>query len=206
MKEFIAHYRKVNLEAIEKLKEFEKHYFSDSDTLIEELAFCIFAANSSAKMGLKAVELLRPVIKSKNPDKIQTALFKKVRFYNIRSKYLIYNLQLIDENHGNIKNLINKFKDKYELRIYLKENIKGFGMKEASHFLRNIGFKGFAIIDKHVINTLNELKVINSKAPKNVKEYLQIENQIVDFAYKMGFNIDVLDLAIWSFKTGEIIK
>jgi thermostable 8-oxoguanine DNA glycosylase len=29
-----------------------------------------------------------------------------------------------------------------------KNNFKGFGMKEASHLLRNLGYEGYCIIDK----------------------------------------------------------
>ena len=41
--------------------------------------------------------------------------------------------------------------------------IKGLGYKEASHFLRNIGFPGYAILDKHILNSLREMGVIGKR-------------------------------------------
>ena len=40
--------------------------------------------------------------------------------------------------------------------------VKGLGYKEASHFLRNIGVKGHAILDKHVMRCLAEIGVIDT--------------------------------------------
>jgi N-glycosylase/DNA lyase len=84
-------------------------------------------------------------------------------------------------------------------------NIIGIGYKECSHFLRNIGFTGFAILDKHVISMLNLLGC-NVQKPRNKKEYKEVEQKMIDFAKYIELNIDHLDLVFWSYKTGEIIK
>ncbi|MFT4261372.1 MAG: hypothetical protein ACMXX9_02995 [Candidatus Woesearchaeota archaeon] len=206
MEHFKRHYGAVHAEAKQRLSEFKSKKDLEHEELFEELAFCVFAANSSAKMGLLAVELLKPVLHNGELNHYKEAVHKKVRFYNVRSKYLYYNKDFIEKNHGSLREMLNKFEDKHELRYYIKENLKGFGMKESSHFLRNIGYSGFAIIDKHVLNVLEELGVREAKPPRNVKEYLEIEKEIIEFANKHGFDVDVLDLAFWSYKTGEIIK
>ena len=36
----------------------------------------------------------------------------------------------------------------------VQELTEGLGWKEASHFLRNVGYKDVAIIDRHIINCL----------------------------------------------------
>lgn len=206
MKEFLKHYESVEPLAKKRLNEFKKLRNSSHENLLEELAFCVFAANSSAKMGILATDLLKDVLHKGSFEDIQKAVHKKVRFYNVRSKYLHFNREFIIENHGSLKNLIVSFNNPLELRFYIKEKFKGFGMKESSHFLRNIGFSGFAIIDKHVLFVLEELGVRSKTPPKNVLEYLEIEKQILDFANLYGLDVDVLDLAFWSFRTGEIIK
>ena len=49
-----------------------------------------------------------------------------------------------------------------ELREWLVKNVKGLGYKEASHFLRNIGkSEDLAILDRHILKNLQDLKVIN---------------------------------------------
>ncbi|GAJ17855.1 unnamed protein product, partial [marine sediment metagenome] len=42
------------------------------------------------------------------------------------------------------KSIINSNIDEIKLREWVVKNFKGLGYKEASHFLRNIGYKNFA--------------------------------------------------------------
>jgi N-glycosylase/DNA lyase len=180
-----------------RLEEFKQTY-QNEEKIFEELAFCIFAANSSAKMGLKAVELLRPVING-SLDDYKRAVFKRVRFYNLRANYLFDNKRF----KGNFRKILNN----ENIRDFLVENIKGFGLKEASHFLRNIGFSGYCILDKHIINSLFELGVFpDNKPPKNREEYLEKEELMKEFAKKINIPVDDLDLLLWSNKTGEVLK
>jgi len=206
--QFKVHYHK-NLPLInKKLKEFKSFQNSDSNTIFKEMVFCIFAANSSAKMGLLAQELLSPILNTGTLEDYKNTVYKKVRFYNLRSEYLFYNKKIIEQNNNNIWNIINHYREPLQKRIHIKNTFKGFGLKESSHFLRNIGFKKYAIIDKHVINTLKEFSILpkETKAPKSTQEYYQIEKIIKDFAKDNNFDIDALDLALWSYKTGKIIK
>jgi len=81
------------------------------------------------------------------------------------------------------------------------------GYKEASHFLRNIGFCGYGILDKHILRSLHEFKVIDSPKPPTTRDkYLEIECKLKDFAKKLNIDSDELDLLLWSEKTGEILK
>ena len=80
-------------------------------------------------------------------------------------------------------------------------------MKEASHFLRNIGFRGYAILDRHIINSLNEFGVLSTNdKPKNAKEYLETEQKFIDFSKQAGIDMNELDLLLWSRKNGRILK
>ena len=206
MEDFVLHYEKVKPVAERKLSEFSKHKDSEHEALFEEMAFCVFAANSSAKMGLKAVELLKPVLHEGSLEDYRKAVWCKVRFYNKRSEYLYYNREKTSVLGGDLRALMNDA-GTHELRKLIVKEFKGFGFKEASHFLRNIGHKGLCIIDKHVLNVMKELGVLKSnKPPRNEEEYLELERKIKRFAEKNNFDVDILDLAIWSYKTGEIIK
>ncbi len=60
----------------------------------------------------------------------------KYRFYNIRSKFILEARNQTRQLEKNIKSNTNKT----NLREQLVENIKNIGCKEASHFLRNIGY------------------------------------------------------------------
>ena len=106
-----------------------------------------------------------------------------------------------------IKDYIDKG-DIFKTREWLVENIKGIGYKEASHFLRNIGFgKDLAILDVHILKNLKEYKVIQ-KIPKSLtkKEYLKIENKFRDFCRRIKIPMNELDLLLWSKETGFVFK
>jgi N-glycosylase/DNA lyase len=90
------------------------------------------------------------------------------------------------------------------------KNIKGIGLKEASHFIRNIGFdyeNQLAILDRHILKNLKEFGVIN-EIPKTLtsKKYLEIENRMKKFAERIDISLYELDLLLWSKETGIIFK
>ena len=97
----------------------------------------------------------------------------------------------------------------HERRDWLAQTkqIKGLGYKESSHFLRNIGYRGYAILDKHILNSMAELGFIDDpKPPSNRTRYLATEVLLKQFADNLEIDFDELDLVLWSIKTGEILK
>ena len=204
-REFLKHYASVEVEAKQRITDFEKLSEANNEKLFEELTFCVFAANSSAEMGLVAVDLLKPVLEKGTLEEYKERVHKKVRFYNKRAEYLYHNREKLKELNTDLRTIIKK--EPEEKRQFIKNNFKGFGMKEASHFLRNTGTKGLCIIDKHVLNVMRELKVITKEEePRNEEKYKDIEQKIIRFANKNKLDVDILDLAAWSYKTGKIIK
>jgi len=87
------------------------------------------------------------------------------------------------------------------------KNIKGLGFKEASHFLRNIGFKNLAIIDFHIVDLLIKHKLIDKK-PKSLSKskYLEIEEKLKKIANELNLSLGELDLYLWYMETGKILK
>lgn len=186
---------------------------ADDAEIFEELAFCIFTAGASAKMGLKSITAVRPVILTATTEKQFSRLLKKHgahRFPNERARYLLHTRNYLRDEHGlEMRRLIMSFENPAERRAYFAENpgIKGIGFKEASHFLRNIGFGGYAILDKHIMNCLFELGVTDDPAPlANGKRYVEIEDALRRYAKRHGFDMDELDLLLWSEKTGVVLK
>lgn len=182
----------------------------DDHRIFEELAFCIFTANTSAEMGAKAVDAVRNVLMNGSADDMTSRLEGIYRFNKKRPEYIIHTRNYLKNSlNFELKNKIKSFKDKNELRDFfaLNRDIKGLAYKEASHFLRNIGFKGYAILDKHIINSLHEFGVLKTnEKPKNAKEYLEIEQKFKEFSKEVGIDMDELDLLLWSRKNGRILK
>ena len=176
------------------------------------MVFCIFTAGASARMGLKSVEALRPLLDSGAHHEMTSALVAAGahRFPNARPGYVIVTRNYLRESCAmRLRERLANFRDPIERRDWLAKDprVKGLGYKEASHFLRNIGFKGYGILDKHIVRSLHELKVINSpKPPSSRGKYLEAEEKMRRFANRAGINFDELDLLLWSMKTGEILK
>ena len=194
-----------------RIAEFEDVWETGSDErLWEEMVFCFFTGGCSAKMGLRSIEAVRPILLTGTHDELMNALVGRHRYPRARSGYIVASREFLQE-HCNLelRKKLESFDDHLERRDWLvkEKRIKGLGYKEASHFLRNIGLKGYAILDKHILRSLAELKIISDPKPPNTRsKYLTIENSLKKLADKTGIDFDELDLVLWSLKTGEILK
>ena len=182
----------------------------DDCRIFEELCFCIFTANTSAEMGLKAVDAVRNVLANGTADEMTRRLEGVYRFNNVRPAHILHTRTYLKSSlNFELKKKIKSFTNKNELRDFfaLNRDIKGLAYKEASHFLRNIGFNGYSILDKHIINSLHEFGILETNdKPKNAKDYLEIEQKFIDFSKDAGIGIDELDLLLWSRMNGRILK
>ena len=180
--------------------------------LWEEMVYCIFTAGASAKMGLRSVEAVRPLLAKGQRQAMTRALVAAGahRFPNARPAYVVTTRDYLQSSFSmRLRERLNSFRDPFERRDWLatEPRIKGLGYKEASHYLRNVGFKGYSILDKHIVRCLAELGVIDSpKPPANRQRYLETESRMRQFAAATGIDFDELDLVLWSMKTGEILK
>ncbi len=193
---------------LEEFGDVRRH--GDDKRIFEELAFCICTAGASARMGLKSIEAVRDILPEGSLKKIRKRLEGIHRFPNYRPAYIIHTREYLKREYGfRLRDLIESFGDPLERRDFFARNkdIKGIGYKESSHFLRNIGYKGYAILDKHILNTLYETGIIESPKPPGTRDrYIAIENRLKQFADDIGIPFDELDLLLWSEKTGEILK
>ena len=180
------------------------------ERLFEELTFCIFTAGASARMGLRSVESVRPVLMDGDLTDIRQALIGRHRFPNNRAAYVFETREYLRERCGlELHRTLRSFKIADERRDFLaaNRNVRGIGYKEASHFLRNIGYRGYAILDKHLLSRLAEFGIIDSSKPPSTKAgYLAIEEKLKRFAESIRIDFDELDLLLWFTKTGEILK
>jgi N-glycosylase/DNA lyase len=80
-------------------------------------------------------------------------------------------------------------------------------MKEASHFLRNVGYLDLAIIDRHILSNMKEYSIINSeKTNLTQKRYLCYEEILKKISDKVKMPLGEMDLYLWYRKTGAVLK
>jgi N-glycosylase/DNA lyase len=194
-----------------RLAEFRRVWTERSDALLwEELVYCIFTAGASARMGLRSIEAVRHLLDSGTEAELAEALQSRHRYPNSRSGYIIVTREFLRTDCGmRLYERLEGFRDPLARRDWLarERGIKGLGYKESSHFLRNVGFSGYAILDKHILRSLAELQVIETPQPPTTRtRYLETEERLKRFARDIRINFDELDLVLWSMKTGEILK
>ena len=181
-----------------------------NDQVFTELTFCICTPQSKAKAGFKASERLKDVqLIEYNRYLIEDILGSSgVRFKKNKTKYL---LEAYEKYSKNIKNVI--YEKVIELgepgtRNWIAENIKGLGMKEASHFLRNIGYgKNVCILDRHILRELERHGVISTPEKFDKTAYLDIEEKMIAFAHELNIPVFALDFVFWAdTHNGELFK
>ena len=178
--------------------------------LWEEMVFCFFTGGCSARMGLNSLEAVKPILMTADQPHLAKALSGVHRYPNARSRYIVASRTFLREHCDlKLRKKLNSFDCRLERRDWLvrEKGIKGLGYKEASHYLRNIGFTGYAILDKHVLNCMTELKIIDEPKPPNTRSrYLMVEEKLRQLTKMTEIDFDELDLVLWSMKTGVILK
>ena len=207
-----AAHRERRAEIQKRLAEFAEIWETGSDERIwEEMVFCFFTGGCSAKMGIRSVEAVRPLLLTGDHQELTNALVGRHRYPNARAGYIVASRDFLQDHcRMRLREKLESFGgDDLARRDWLvrEKGIKGLGYKEASHFLRNIGFKGYAILDKHILRSLAELKIIDDPKPPNTRlRYLTIEEKLKQLSNRLGIDFDEMDLVLWSMKTGEILK
>jgi len=186
-----------------KIKEFENIHKKPTNKIFEELCFCILTANYNAKEAIKIQNNIRNGFLTLSKSKLSKKL-KELghRYPNTRAEYIVE----ARKHKNSLKRTLNNHNGEYELREWLIKNIKGFGYKEASHFLRNIGYKNLAIIDFHIIDLLIKNKLIKKPKTLTKNKYIEIEDKLKELADKSNLTLGELDLYLWFLETKKILK
>lgn len=206
----------INKKINQRLTEFSSFKNKSSEDWFSELCFCLLTANAKAKTALTVQQELgfSGFSTLSVSELTKTLLDNKHRFHNTKARFIIDARQYIE-----IKNIMiniikqedikqkNKGKEEHEAREWLVQNVKGFGYKESSHFLRNVGYQNVAILDRHILNILFQYKIIKN-IPKTLtrKKYLAIEKKMETLADAVSMTQAELDLYLWHMKTGEVLK
>ena len=166
----------------------------DWEEIFYDLCFCIMAPGITFKNNVMAITNLRRHYFYRvglSPDFLEE-IIRPTRFYRNKAGYLME----AKKNFLRILTVVNGEEKGEVKRAWLVENIKGLGMKTASHFLRNLGNTDLAIIDTHII------KFMKCEPPKSKKEYLKVEKDFQKKAKELGVTSAELDAVIWQYYSG----
>lgn len=184
----------------QRLLDFKK--IRTHNAIFYEMCYCVMTANGSAKAGRAAQKRLEET------NFLQTGLIgecvKGVRYCENKKDFLMHNRANIIADKIDLSKYCAG--DAYALREKIANDsryFKGLGWKESSHFLRNIGFCGLAILDRHILKNLKALGAIdNVPVSLTKKAYLEIEVKLKIFCEQIGMPMDEFDLLIWAHESG----
>ena len=186
----------------QRINEFKNINRESNEELFQEMCFCILTANYNAEKSIKIQNEIQNCFSTDTMDELSKKLkYYGHRFPNTRAKYIFESLKCKDK----LKDIV-QVNDKQSLRNWIVNNVKGLGYKEASHFLRNIGFDDYAIIDFHIIDILYDHKLIQKPKTITKNKYIEIENLLKKLAKKTNLTLAELDLYLWYIETGKILK
>lgn len=214
-----SYFEEIN-EMYQKNKELYKNRLQDfkniwkdgsNEDIHAELSFCILTPQSKALNAWKAITDLREnnlLFSAKAEDMVD--FLNIVRFKNNKSRYLVeLREKMMDKNKKIItKDFFEAMTDTFTKREWIVKNVKGMSYKEASHFLRNVGFgEDVAILDRHILRNLERLAVID-EIPKTLspKLYLEIEDRLREYCKFIEIPMDEMDLMLWHKEAGTIFK
>ena len=194
---------KVKQKVDSRLKGFRAAGRKNCKEIFKELCFCILTANFSAE---RAIEIQKGIGDGfiNLPEKKLARKLKELgyRYPNVRAKFIAE----ARKHKDFLKRIIDSHENERHLREWFVKNVKGLGYKEASHFLRNIGFSNLAILDFHIIDILETYNVIERPKTLTRRKYLEIENALERISERLGMTLGELDLYLWYAETGKILK
>ncbi|MFH1393293.1 MAG: N-glycosylase/DNA lyase [Candidatus Micrarchaeota archaeon] len=175
--------------------------FASNSNWFSELCFCILTANYTAEGGIRIQNSVKD-FSGLSRQKIEKVLRSHgYRFPKVRSEFLFLAGKHRDSLHS-----LPLMENSLERREWLVKNVKGIGYKEASHFLRNVGFSDVAIIDRHILSVLCQHQLIEMPKTLTKRRYLEIERTLAGIARKASMSLGELDLYLWYLKTGKVLK
>jgi|WetSurMetagenome_2_1015567.scaffolds.fasta_scaffold08716_7 N-glycosylase/DNA lyase len=186
-----------------RLKEFRTFQNKSAGELFSELCFCITTANCAAESCIRIQQTIGDGYSTLSEENL-SAILKELgyRFPNKRAAYI----NEARKHIGTLSEMISSGSCEKELREWLVKNVKGLGYKEASHFLRNIGYTDLAIIDFHIVDILEEHGMIEEPKTLSKNKYMEIENVLRSLAKETDVTLSELDLYLWYLETGKVLK
>ena len=209
-KEILKIHKEIKTGIEKAIKGYKKAWEGTEQEIFAEMAFCILTPQSKAKNAWKAItNIVENGLLYEGKAEEIVEFLNIVRFKNNKSRYLVELRELMTrERKLQPKKILSEIGDTFEKRKWILKNVKGMGLKEANHVLRNLGFgENIAILDRHILRNLEALNVID-EIPKTIteKKYYEIEEKMREYSDFSKIKMDELDLVLWYKEAGEIFK
>lgn len=194
------------------------------DELLYEAAICIFSSQMVFEMAVATANRLRErrllfaapgrrgaaIIERKVVDALSDPLaipsgdgterWVRPRFKNRLASLVATTIAEVYGHSRTIRGFLTDSRSAKEARETLTQHIWGFGPKQASLFLRRVGYcADLAVLDVHVLDYLQLARGM-SLSPSQLSRlsfYEKVEDTFREIAAEFGHSVGCVDLATW---------
>jgi len=121
-------------------------------------------------------------------------------FFRIRANQIRQAAEQLYRSKHTLRSFLEASRDSRDARRRLALEVSGLGPKQASLFLRNIGYAAHvAVLDVHVLTYMSwvGLTEMPVRSVSTVRKYEALEDAFIEHAYSFGYSPDRFDLAVW---------
>lgn len=125
---------------------------------------------------------------------------RRYRFPNEAARRINMTLQNIAGKQRSLSSIVFSGAEPQVLRSELMQCVAGFGPKQASMFLRNVGACwNLAILDRHVLRFMEQISLIKDPSPRALSwpHYVEYERRLKGYSAALGCRVGCVDWAIW---------
>lgn len=215
MEKYIDEMRAIDAEILPRVQAMQYSFTQvwDNGTeedIFKELVFCLLTPQSKARHAERTVTLLcgRGLIFDGKEEDIAPHL-NYVRFKNGKAKNIVAARAACRSNGRYVlREILMRHNSTAQKREWLVKHIRGMGYKEASHFLRNVGFGlDVAILDRHILRNLKRLGLIQDDSVSLTPGlYLEIEEKMRILSRDSRIPLDRLDYVLWYREAQDVFK
>lgn len=189
------------------------------EELLHEACVCMFSSQTvfeiaeAAARHIKGLGLLRATRAENYEERLALALSEPLtvvhggktrkvrpRFRNRLASLLATTVSTMRSQGQSLRGTLRSAASASEARALLVGQVWGFGPKQASLFLRRIGYcADLAVLDTHILDYLRVTRGIDPKpgALSRLSGYERIESEFQRVAAEFGHPVGCVDLAMW---------
>lgn len=189
------------------------------EELLYEACVCMFSSQmvfevaEAAAQCIKDLGLLRAMKPADYEQRLSAALSEPLaverggairhvrpRFKNRLASLLATTVTTMRDRGQSLRETLFSAGSAREARELLVKRVWGFGPKQASLFLRRVGYCAeLAVLDTHILDYLRVARGIDPKpsALSRLADYERIEAEFQSVAAEFGHSVGCVDLAMW---------
>lgn len=162
------------------------------------LLFAALGRRGAVTIERKVVDALSDPLRIQSGDR--TERWVRPRFKNRLASLVAITIAEVYGQSRTIRGFLSDAQSAKEARETLTQHIWGFGPKQASLFLRRVGYcADLAVLDVHVLDYLQLARGISLSPSKlsRLASYEKVEDMFREIAAEFGHSVGCVDLATW---------